>query len=249
MPKRPLIVAANRSPATRISFKTALHLNNWFRERGVEPICLFGPKARRNFLGRALKQLKANEEPPHLVIFISHGEDNLIVGQETGILRVVKTFPRLALVAQGQNDHWFKDCIVVALCCDTLEELGPSVIENGAVAYLGSNRKMLVDLTDLDSSESLDVVDVFSESVKCLAEGNSVRVATQEHKEEAKYFLDLCINQGFCEARGLGGEYIYGMNMNSRFFDYIGDGNATWANVVPEESRGLGHRTDRPMLY
>jgi len=72
-----------------------------------------------------------NKEKPRLVFLNGHGDKKTVLGHDN------------ESILDSENVSLTKNKIIYALACDSLEELGPIAVENGAIAYIGYKARFM----------------------------------------------------------------------------------------------------------
>lgn len=218
MPKIPLIVAPSWSRATRFTLKAARHLNWWFLKRLTPTRFLRGPQVRRDSFWRTTHVVRVLEQPPHLLAYFGHGEEDGLVGLEP----LGYTLGRYLL--RCEDAPWIQDFLVVSIACKVGQELADCALDAGVRGWLGASENMWVDFdfTDTDLDGLNDLVEVFTAPTKRLALGGTLQEAYEEFSRQTAYFVTLYGAKPGAE------DLVETLQENQRVLHVYGDPQARW---------------------
>ena len=134
-----------------------MELGAWCLSRGIINFPMPNEMAVQPILLAVLQAARPIGTP--MICYYGHGQPYALEGDRK--LSAI-TPPQMWLVTKGWNDHWLKDTIVVSIACESMKELGPSAMNKGCIAYVGSREPMYVDVADINVNMINDFVETFN---------------------------------------------------------------------------------------
>lgn len=248
MNDHPFIVFPSFSEATRISSLIADNLDEWFRNEGYDTWGLEENAANPLRLRQELRNYNMavngrkffplvntwlhtspQTDRPLMLVYVGHGQDGALIGNERW--GFASEFGQLLSTRPGPLNlsvvNTLRDAIVVTIACDSLQELGPWLVERGIGAYTGCSTPIDVSLDDMDGDDVPDIVKMFSIIPQQLALGATVEDAVEAMKADARarYQACACGDEDYCNRLFKNIADNYG---------YVGNGRLQW---TPQQDR------------
>ena len=200
---------------------SAQYLAEWLKKRDIPVVEMSGMGANRIRLRRVMDYVQQDTEPPHLFVYMGHGFKKSLVGFEIGAL----AFPKTHLVQKDVNDDQFKNTIFVSMACWSMNELGPSIVNKGALTYFGSIKPMMVGFGEDDRMYLNDFINVLTVIPRKLAQGSTTDEAFKSYQQLCKGYMDLYSQHP--ELKNID-KYYEAMEDNLKYYEYIGRGDVRW---------------------
>ena len=215
----PLIIAPTHSRETRLLSSAAVNLHRYFLSRGVKSSILLGFGARK---APFLVRLRLMERKRLAVFYYGHGTKTTIIGDEF----INRPMPRSHLVTKNVNNpasrkilELLKDSLFFTVACESADDLGAWLVENGVTAFVGSSQPMWITSDmDWDGNGVADITDVMTLAPRRLLEGVSLDQAVEDFRCRA---LEMLNNYHFEVGDS---ELSKMMDFNVRDYKVIGNG-------------------------
>lgn len=199
--KSVVLIAPRFTEATRTSRLIGLAFKDYFEEQGVNVLPLGHFRARRLPLLLKLKQQQRIEKPPHLVIYIGHGEyvqqrNSLIGGELLGsklelfTLLNTKPFPVNQRII---NNLVREPTIFFTIGCST-GKLGEYLTNRGLKSFIGTYYPTWVSQIDLDEDNVPDIIPIYLAVIQSLITGNPISAAIESMKFIARVYYNKAEN-------------------------------------------------------
>ena len=169
-----------------------------------------------------LVRLKIMERQRLAVFYYGHGTKQTIIGDEF----MNRPIPRAHLVtkdldkpANRKTVELLRGCLFFTVACDSADDLGYWLVDNGVEAFVGSTQPMWITQDfDWDGNGVADITDVMTLAPRRLLEGASLDQAVEDFRGRA---LEMMNNYQFEVGASDLSEM---MDFNVRDYKVIGNG-------------------------
>ena len=215
----PLIIAPTHSKETRLLSSAAVNLHRYFISKGVESSILLGFGARK---APFLVRLRIMERKRLAIFYYGHGTKETIIGDEF----INRQMPRSHLVTKSLENpanrkviELLRDSLFFTVACDSAEDLGSWLVDNGVRAFVGSTQPMWITQdVDWDKNGVADITDVMTLAPRRLLEGVSLDQAVEDFRGRALEMMNTYqFEVGDPDLSKM-------MDLNVRDYRVIGDG-------------------------
>lgn len=219
----PLILAPTHSIETRLLSTAAVALHLHFLRSGVPSFILLGFGARKFPLLSMLRNLEGHRIA---LFYYGHGTKKTLIGSEF----LNRPFKRTHLITEELDDRWnasilahLKDSLVFTVACDSADDLGAFLVNNGVRAFVGSTKPLyIVHNLDFNHDRVPDMTDIFTTAPRRLLEGASVDQAVEDFRTRAR---ELMSNYKHVSRVP---EVSDVLEYDLRYYTVVGDGGWTW---------------------
>ena len=167
---RALLVAPDHDYATHGSHAVAKTIADWMAEKGVDVTLVENNNATRGRVALEISRLR-----PSLIIYLGHGEKDLLYGQ-------VPPGNSTPLIKDTINPHVLQGTTTIAIACLSLDLLGNAAVCSGCDIYIGSNAIYYLPGATDDRNYLEDFTRCILPMVVSLVQGESAADALNEYK-------------------------------------------------------------------